>query len=221
MPLPIAVALIGYVAAGFATPWLGYGWFVAFVLLSPAVATILAVREYEYWPVVHPVYSLFIVYPAILLGLQLYKTLPIEWGQWLAWSFVLVVALTGLLTICLRRHIDREWAVGATFVVLLAFVGFALDEANANMGSQASQLHRASIESTSPGGRRQGGPRISVELERGDRRIFFVAREDYARWRDGRSVCVCEFDGALGWRWSILSDCPANTLSESAAVLTR
>jgi hypothetical protein len=171
--------------------WAGYWLFVGFVFLSPLLASMWAAREYEYWPVVHPAYALFFMFPAALAAYQLFLGHPIEWGQWLAWSLVVTIALVGVLTAYLRRHIDREWAVARTLLVTLVFVGFALNVTNSSFQRQVSQIEFVSVVHAAPGGYRQGGPRLTVELEGGERRTFFVGWGDYLHWQDGRAVCVC------------------------------
>ena len=197
--------LLAYVAAGLVTTWLGYWWFVAFVVISPTLATLRAVENNEYWPVVNPAYQFFYLYPAILILLQFISARPDEWGQWLSWSAVAALVFTGALTLGLRQHIDREWAVVGTLVFVWVFVLFGSKEVNAALPLQTSRLDSAIIErvSTAP----RSGPLVTIVTESGERRTFRVGWDRLRRWQYRGEVCLCESSGALGWRWSRLSDC--------------
>ena len=99
------VGIVAYIISFFVAMWASYWWFVGFVLLSPFVATFIAAREYEYWPVVHPQYGFFWTFPAIFAVLQLVFNHPREWGQWLGWSLGVAVVITAIWTLTLRRYI--------------------------------------------------------------------------------------------------------------------
>lgn len=175
--------------------------------LSPAIATWIAFKNFEYWPVVDPQYGFFWFFPAIFGALQLVLHHPNEWAQWIAWSLLLALAILALWTWRFRRFIHREWAVLRTMATLFVLVAFGLKIVNERAGGQTQSSALASIISNSPGGYRQGPPRLSVETAEGERETFFVGWGNYMSLQDGRAICVRTFSGALTWKWTALASC--------------
>jgi hypothetical protein len=209
------VALAAYIVGFFAALWVDYWWFVAFVLLSPAVATWIAFKNFEYWPVVDPKYGFFWVFPAIFAILQLVFHHPSEWAQWIGWSLLLTLAILALWTWKFRTFIDREWAVLKTLAALLVVVAFGLKTLNERAADQTQTSDLAAIISSSPGGYRQGPPRLSVETAAGKRETFFVGWGNYMPLQDGRAICVRTFSGALTWQWTALASCTDSEIEAS------
>lgn len=205
----VLVGLFAYLAIGLASPWLGYWWFVAFTSLSILTATILAALNREYWPVVHPAYSLFYVLPALLAGFTLVFVHPVEWGQWIAWSLGLTLVVMAALTLTNRRYINREWSVVGTSFIVFVLAAFALDSANSALGQQACRSQLVGVVHASPGGYRQGGPRVTVSSAQPEEKTFSVSYDVYRAADDGAALCVREYNGALGWQWSRLARCTA------------
>lgn len=212
-----AVCLIAYVVAAFAVGWIGYWWFVGFMMLSPLIATTVAFRNDEYWPVVHPRYVFFWFLPVALVSLQLFMHHPREWAQWLAWSAALAAVIVTAWTVKYRRQIDREWAVFGTLAAVFVLSAFGLNVLNENAGGQTRSAELAAIVGASPGGYRQGPPRLTVETSAYGRQAFFVGWASYSPLQDGRAVCVQTFSGALTWRWTTLAACTEDEIEQALA----
>ncbi|MGE0743227.1 MAG: hypothetical protein AB7O98_17970 [Hyphomonadaceae bacterium] len=196
-----------YLAIAIASTWLGYWWFVAFVASSVLGATLIAARDLEYWPVVHPQYGFFIIFPALFAIYRLVLVHPLEWGQWLAYSTACAFMGTAALTLSLRRYIDREWAVLTTLGVSFVFWAFFLDVANTAPSGQERRFELAYVVSESVGGYRQGPPRLTVSTASRARQTFFLGWPGFLELH-GETLCVAQSEGALGWAWSTLTICP-------------
>lgn len=203
----VVAALIGYVLIGVVSAWAGFAWFVAFAVVSIAGATLRATRDQEFWPTAHPDYSVFYWFPAIFAGISILFNHPLEWGQWLVWSLAISLGFVAFITFKFRRYIDRKWAVVATLFVTAPLIGFALNGVNVHFGEQSRQSHLATVTYASAGGFRQGGPRVSVSLSARENQTFSVDWETLRAAEEGAALCVAEYSGWLGWRWSSLAEC--------------
>ena len=211
------IGLAVYLIALFATALVDYWWFVAFVLLSPVIATAIAFKNTEFWPVVHPQYGFFWGFPAIFVVYRLVLDHPREWGEWLGWSLLVSLAITAVWTVRFRRDIDRHWAVFGTLAAVFALVAFGLSVANLNLGGQSRSTELATVITESPGGYRQPA-RITVSTSSRDRETFFPGWRGYFAFGEGDVACVHRYSGALGWGWDAIAPCTDEEIFEAATI---
>lgn len=205
-----------FFAAGFVAPFLGYWWFQAYVFISPAIAIFSAFRAREYWPVVDPTFGFFIIVPALFIVLQKFRNFAlfaaypiIDWIPWLIATCVIALIAVGLLTVRYRQHIDREWAVVGTLVVAAIYAGWSLETLNATLPQGAPYCQTVQVLSDSPGGYRQGGPRVTIAPvgPYAHRTTIQVSWPELIAEGRGQPLCLYTYDGGLGWRWASLSRC--------------
>jgi hypothetical protein len=208
------VGLWVYIIAFFAVGWFDYWWFVGFVFLSPLIATVLAFRDIEFWPVVHPQYGFFWLFPAIFISYGLLLNHPREWGQWLGWSLLIAVVITAAWTLKWRRDIDREWAVFGTLAVVFVFVAFGLHVANSSIAGQQRTSELATIVTSSPGGYRRPSEMVLSTHSR-EREVFFPGLRRYFDFGPDDAVCVRRYSGGLGWEWAIVAPCTDEEIEEA------
>lgn len=210
------VLIFGYVVAGLAATWAGSWYFQAFAWGSVAVTTLAAVRMREYWPVVYPSLSLFYAFPALLIGYSLITPLAyftadpiVDWLPWLGVTSAVSVTFTAFLVLKWRKHIDREWAVVTTFFVVLAYVAWGLVSLNSSLPQPSPHCEQVAVVHASPGGYRQGGPRLTITPVGPYRSesTHPVSWSALIAAERGEPVCIYVYRGALGWRWVQVGKC--------------
>lgn len=209
------VVIFGYLLALLVVGWVDYWWFVGLVLLSPLISTVLAFREDEFWPAVHPQFGFFWTMPSIFIVYGLVLHHPAQWGQWLAWSALISAFIALIWTVAFRRWIDREWAVFGTLGLVFVFVAFALNVANGAL-PQDRTSEIATITNSSPGGYRRPA-RIEISTRSRDHSVFFPGLRRYFAIGPHDAACVRTYSGGLGWSWETIAPCTDEELEEALA----
>ncbi len=195
---------------------LGYWYFQAVVFGPAIIATLIAIREREYWPVVEPRLAWLYLFPLLFFGLRFVLPLVIlspdpiiDWGKWALLGLMVSVTATAILTLKFRKWIDREWAVVSTFGVIFAYALLAINTLNTTLPQARAQQMQVEVLSSSPGGYRQGGPRISIAPvgPYASASTHFVSWDTLTAAGRGRPVCMYLSRGGLGLRWMYLSKC--------------
>lgn len=213
----VAFGLLLYLAAAFIAPYLGFWYAQAFAFGSPLLASFVAFRMKEYWPVVHPSLLFFFFFPTLLIVLWLttgwvQTGLPLsvlDWRPWLGWSSVTALLIMAAMTLAWRKYINREWAVVGTAIVVLVYSVWTLNVLNKTL-PQSEAYERASVVSANPGLVRVRAWSVTIRpagpYEDDSKHI--VAPETFRAADRNLPVCLFTYAGGLGWRWTVLARCP-------------
>lgn len=209
------VLVFAYLIALLVLGWVNYWWFVGFVLLSPVISTVLAFKESEFWPAVHPQFGFFWTMPAIFIVYGLVLHHPGQWGQWLLCSALVSAFIVFVWTITLRRWIDREWTVFGTLGLVFVFVAFGLNIANGALPQERTS-EIATILNSSPGGYRQPA-RIALSTRSREHEVFFPGLRRYFAIGPDDAACVRTYSGGLTWSWETIGPCTDEELERVLA----
>ncbi|KAF0171252.1 MAG: hypothetical protein FD124_3452 [Alphaproteobacteria bacterium] len=206
-----------YLAWGVASTWLG-GWcWLTFAYGSPLFALLVAIWRGERWPLAHPVYSFFFLFPAILilLGglvwpmLGLMSQPVVDWMPWIGAGLGGAAILTGITGFTFKHGSRPRGALATTFAVASVFGVSLLEAANSRLPQNELVVEQAFVKSARMGGYRQLGPSLTVERVgpyRSDVTLG-VSYDTYNSDKDGKATCLHVYSGGLGWRWAALCRC--------------
>lgn len=207
------IGIFAYLVALMLVGWINYWWFVAFVLLSPLISAVMAFRDDEFWPAVHPQYGFFWTMPTIFLLYGMALRHPEEWGQWLLWSAFISIVIVVIWTVALRQWIDREWAVFGTLGLVFVFVAFGLHVANGALPGQKRTSEVATITlSHAPGYRSPAWMELSTRTR--ERVLFFPGLRRYFDFEPTDAACLLTYSGGLGWSWETIAPCTDEDIAD-------
>ena len=190
-----------------------------------AVSTLKGQR----WPVVQPVYGLFLWYPAaiVFMGDMIWPLIGfraqpiIDWVPWMASGISVAAALVTLMAFNFRTQPRPKWALTATFATASIFALSMLDDLNIQLPQGNPHVAQAIVLSSESGGYKQGGPRLTIEPVGPFKAqtTLDVSWDTYLADKKGKPTCLNIYPGALGWRRAWLWPCTDYDLRRLGLVL--